>query len=79
MITPDEFRLRIRAFLAAGEMTATQLGIEAVRDPNFVGDVLKRGRVPSLTLASKVLATIDQRTAMRPPTPSPQSTEGATR
>ena len=65
MITPDHFRERIRAFLASGAMTATDLGIKAVRDPNFVGDVLKRGRVPSLTLASKVLAVIDQENAIR--------------
>lgn len=59
MLTPEQFRERIEAFLEAhGDVSPTRLGIEAVRDPNFVGDV-RNGRVPSLTVAARVLTFIE--------------------
>jgi hypothetical protein len=60
MLTPEQFRDRIEAFLTASGMTATRFGIDAVRDPNFVHDV-RKGRVPSLAVAGQVLRFIDER------------------
>lgn len=70
MLTPDEFRERIEAFLEASKMTATRFGIDAVRDPNFVHDV-RRGRIPSLTVAGNVIRFINERSVLAQSCPSP--------
>jgi hypothetical protein len=62
MLTPDQFRESIEAFLEASNMTATRFGIEAVRDPNFVHDV-RKGRVPSLSVAGNVIRFMGDHTA----------------
>ena len=61
MLTPDEFLARIEAFLVEAKMPATRLGIEAVRDPNFVHDV-RKGRVPSLAVAGQVIRFMEEHT-----------------
>lgn len=60
MMTLDDFRSRVEAFLTRSEMSASRFGREAVGDPNFVSD-LRDGRAPSLTLVNKVLAFIAAR------------------
>ena len=79
MLTPEQFLSRVETFLVATpSVTATQLGIEVLRDPNFVGDI-RRGRVPSLKIAAKVLEFIDAQTVRpRPPSPpNPDALESA--
>lgn len=60
MLTPDEFRELIEAFLARSGMTPTRFGIDAVRDPNFVHDI-RKGRVPSLGVAGAVVRFMEDR------------------
>ena len=73
MVTPEQFRDRIEGFLSRSEITPTQFGIDAVRDPNFVRDI-RNGRVPSLKTAAQVLDFIDTRSA---PAPSSETREVA--
>lgn len=62
MLTPDQFREQIEAFLVASNMTPTRFGVSALRDPNFVHDI-RKGRVPSLSVAGQVLEFIDKQRA----------------
>lgn len=63
MLTPDEFRERIEAFLTLSGMTPTRFGVSALRDPNFVHDI-RKGRVPSLSVAGQVLRFIDEQSVI---------------
>ncbi|SEE79373.1 hypothetical protein SAMN05444171_8086 [Bradyrhizobium lablabi] len=44
----QQFISEIDAFLKRTGMTPTVFGREALKDPNFVGDLKKKGRQPTL-------------------------------
>lgn len=70
MITQAEFLERVEAYIAQRkDLTATGLGREAVRDPNFVFD-LRRGRSPSLSVVERVLRFMAEH-------PAPQASDEA--
>jgi hypothetical protein len=58
MLTSDQFLAEIESFLAASGMSASAFGRAAVGDPNFVGDLRTKDRMPSLRLVEKVDAYI---------------------
>lgn len=63
MFTQADFLARVEAYIAhRQDLTATALGREAVKDPNFVFD-LRRGRSPSLAIVERVLRFMDQHPA----------------
>jgi hypothetical protein len=49
----NEFRRQVEDFLHQHRMPASQLGMLALGDPNFVGD-LRRGRNPTLRIHEQV-------------------------
>lgn len=58
MLTTDQFLQTIEDHLKARGISAKAFGMEAVRDPNFVYDLRKRGRSPSLDVVNRVLEHI---------------------
>lgn len=48
------FIAEIDAFLERTGMTPTDFGKSALKDPNFVGDLKKRGRKPTLGVVGRV-------------------------
>lgn len=56
------FLKEIETFLARSGMKASAFGWEAVKDPNFVGD-LRAGRSPSLALVDRVHSFIKEKSA----------------
>lgn len=54
----EKFISEIDAFLDRTGMTATSFGWEAIRDPNFVGDLKKKGRQPTLGVVGRVQSFI---------------------
>ncbi|WP_338633918.1 hypothetical protein [Afipia carboxidovorans] len=53
MTTSEAFLSDIEAFLSRTQMKASAFGWQAVRDPNFVGD-LRNGRNPTLSIVERV-------------------------
>lgn len=49
-----QFIAEIDAFLERSGMTPTAFGWEALKDPNFVGDLKKKGRKPTLGVVGRV-------------------------
>jgi hypothetical protein len=54
MFTVDAFLNEIEKFLARSGMSATAFGREAVKDPNLVGDLRNKDRMPGLRLIGRV-------------------------
>jgi hypothetical protein len=54
-----QFIAEIDAFLNRSGMTPTAFGWEALKDPNFVGDLKKKGRKPTLGVVGRVKEFID--------------------
>ncbi|SEE52478.1 hypothetical protein [Bradyrhizobium lablabi] len=50
----QQFISEIDAFLKRTGMTPTVFGREALKDPNFVGDLKKKGRQPTLGVVGRV-------------------------
>lgn len=65
ILSAEQFRETVEAYLRETGTPATRFGIEAVRDPNFVPD-LREGRVPGLRMAQRVLEYIDANRIARP-------------
>jgi hypothetical protein len=49
-----QFIAEIDAFLERSGMTPTVFGKTALKDPNFVGDLKKKGRQPTLGVVGRV-------------------------
>jgi hypothetical protein len=49
-----QFISEIDAFLERSGMTATSFGWNALKDPNFVGDLKNKGRQPTLGVVGRV-------------------------
>jgi hypothetical protein len=49
-----QFIAEIDAFLERSGMTPTAFGWGALKDPNFVGDLKKKGRQPTLGVVGRV-------------------------
>jgi hypothetical protein len=49
-----QFIAEIDAFLERSGMTATAFGWNALKDPNFVGDLKNKGRKPTLGVVGRV-------------------------
>lgn len=55
MLTTSDFLETIEGYLRDTKMKATTFGVRAVSDPNFVHDLRKRGRNPSLKTVEQVV------------------------
>jgi hypothetical protein len=62
MLTQDQLRADVEAYLAETGMKPTTFGRLALGDPNFVFD-LRKNRSPSLKLAEKVYDFMRERRA----------------
>ena len=51
---PEAFAAEIEAFLKGQGMNAATFGRRALKDPNFVSDVRRRGRCPNLRTVERV-------------------------
>lgn len=60
-----QFISDIDAFLQRSGMTATAFGWSALKDPNFVGDLKKKGRKPTLGVVGRVHDFIRQQDEAR--------------
>ena len=67
----QEFIAEIDAFLARSGMTPTAFGINALKDPRFVGDLKRKGRKPTLGVVGRVQNFIRQQDADREPERAP--------
>ncbi len=56
----EQFIAEMEAFLAETGMSPTALGIEALKDPNFVFQV-RQGRAPGICIVDKVLRFMAKR------------------
>ena len=57
----EQFISEIDAFLTRSGMTPTAFGWDALKDPNFVGDLKKKGRQPTLGVVGRVQSYIRSR------------------
>lgn len=57
----QQFISEIDAFLTRTGMTPTAFGKAALKDPNFVGDLKKEGRQPTLGVVGRVQEFIRSR------------------
>jgi len=70
----DTFRTAVEAFLVETGMSATALGVAAVKDPNFVGD-LRSGRDPRGSTIDAVMTFMTSERARRASSPAAEAAE----